>query len=49
MPIWTCGPEDGNRLGRPRTLDEPDRIPLSDDLMIVQVAIGWKHGHFFTD
>ena len=49
MSIWTCGPDDGNRLGRLRTAEEPDKIPLPDDLTIVQVAIGWKHGHFFTD
>lgn len=49
MSIWTCGPDDGNRLGRPRINDEPGKIAIPDDLTIVQIAIGWKHGHFFTD
>lgn len=49
MSIWTCGPEDGNRLGRPHTFDGPDKLPIPNDLTIVQIAIGWKHGHFFTD
>ena len=49
MSIWTCGPDDGHRLGRPRTAEEPDKIPLQENLTIVQIAIGWKHGHFFTD
>ncbi|OHT04439.1 hypothetical protein TRFO_06339 [Tritrichomonas foetus] len=49
MSIWTCGPEDGNRLGRQRSVDDPDKIPIPEKLTIVQIAIGWKHGHFFTD
>lgn len=49
MSIWTCGPEDGNRLGRPHSYEDPDKIPIPDKLTIVQIAIGWKHGHFFTD
>lgn len=49
MSIWTCGPADGNRLGRQSISEGPDKIPIPDKLTIVQIAIGWKHGHFFTD
>ena len=49
MSIWTCGPEDGNRLGRSRNCEDTGRVPIPDNLTIVQIAIGWKHGHFFTD
>lgn len=49
MSIWTCGPEDGFRLGRARDGSEPGRVNIPCDLNIAQIAIGWKHGHFFTE
>lgn len=49
MSIWTSGPGDGNRLGRQNVSEGPDKVPIPDKLTIVQIAIGWKHGHFFTD
>lgn len=49
MSIWTCGPEDGDRLGRTRENSDPGKIPIPEGISIAQIAIGWKHGHFFTD
>lgn len=49
MSIWTCGPEDGERLGRPRENWDPGRVPIPDGVSVAQIALGWKHGHFFTD
>ena len=49
MCIWTCGPEDGDRLGRPRDNSDPGKINVPEGASVAQIAIGWKHGHFFTD
>ncbi|EAX86216.1 hypothetical protein TVAG_553920 [Trichomonas vaginalis G3] len=49
MSIWTCGPEDGERLGRPRENWDPGRVPIPEGVSVAQIALGWKHGHFFTD